>query len=250
MFVPLAMLDRAARLVDNLTDVTDPDDFVRIALPALAELIRCDVLTYNEVGTAPSDVFYEDWPHRALDVGTRSTFGAFAHEHPSVNHYRRAADGRPVLISDFMTRKQFHRLGLYNEFFRTIPVEHQLSVTLAVSGPMVVGIAFNRATTEFDETDRAVLAVLRLPLLRALQRARTRAAVLPALQGEKTLTTTEHAVLDLVADGLTNQAIAHRLDVSPRTVAKHLEHIYRKVGVCNRAAAVFRARRSLDTVDR
>jgi hypothetical protein len=35
-------------------------------------------------------------------------------------------------------------------------------------------------------------------------------------------------------------AIAHALDISPRTAAKHLEHIYRKLGVTSRAAAVAR----------
>jgi hypothetical protein len=41
--------------------------------------------------------------------------------------------------------------------------------------------------------------------------------------------------------GRTNRAIAHALEVSPRTVAKHLEHIYRKLGVSSRAAAGYRA---------
>lgn len=44
-------------------------------------------------------------------------------------------------------------------------------------------------------------------------------------------------MLELVALRRTNPAIAHALDVSPRTIAKHLEHIYRKLNVTNRAAA-------------
>ena len=54
------------------------------------------------------------------------------------------------------------------------------------------------------------------------------------------LTDCEIQILRLVADGRTNTAIAHVLEVSPRTVAKHLEHTYRKLGVNNRAAAVSR----------
>ena len=52
------------------------------------------------------------------------------------------------------------------------------------------------------------------------------------------LTARESEVLDQVALGLTNQAIGHALGCSPRTVAKHLEHAYRKLGVACRVSAV------------
>jgi len=53
------------------------------------------------------------------------------------------------------------------------------------------------------------------------------------------LTAREREILRQVAAGRTNLAIAHELQISPRTVAKHLEQAYRKLGVTNRAAAVF-----------
>jgi len=40
----------------------------------------------------------------------------------------------------------------------------------------------------------------------------------------------------------TARAIAHELQVSPRTVHTHLAHIYRKLGVCDRMRAVLVAR--------
>jgi HD-GYP domain-containing protein (c-di-GMP phosphodiesterase class II) len=55
------------------------------------------------------------------------------------------------------------------------------------------------------------------------------------------LTSREHEVLDLVADGLTNPAIGHRLGVSAKTVNAHLEHVYAKLGVSTRASAVVAA---------
>jgi DNA-binding NarL/FixJ family response regulator len=61
-----------------------------------------------------------------------------------------------------------------------------------------------------------------------------------AVQSAGELSLRERAVLELVAAGRTNVAIAHELGISPRTVAKHLEHLYRKLGVANRAAAVAR----------
>jgi DNA-binding NarL/FixJ family response regulator len=41
--------------------------------------------------------------------------------------------------------------------------------------------------------------------------------------------------------GRTNTAIARMLEISPRTVAHHLDNIYRKLDVSGRAAAVYRA---------
>jgi DNA-binding CsgD family transcriptional regulator len=45
-------------------------------------------------------------------------------------------------------------------------------------------------------------------------------------------------VLECVARGKTNRDVADILGMSPRTVNKHLEHIYEKLGVETRTAAV------------
>jgi DNA-binding NarL/FixJ family response regulator len=52
------------------------------------------------------------------------------------------------------------------------------------------------------------------------------------------LTPREREVLSLLGEGMKAVAIAHRLGVSPRTVEKHLENVYAKVGVRDRLSAV------------
>jgi DNA-binding NarL/FixJ family response regulator len=52
------------------------------------------------------------------------------------------------------------------------------------------------------------------------------------------LTARELAVLELVAAGATNRRVAEQLFVSEATVKSHLLHIYGKLGVNDRAAAV------------
>jgi DNA-binding NarL/FixJ family response regulator len=65
----------------------------------------------------------------------------------------------------------------------------------------------------------------------------------------ESLTTRELEVLDLLAQGLPNKAIATRLDISDQTVKFHVASICGKLGAANRTDAVRRAvRRGLTTL--
>ncbi|MEO7336925.1 MAG: response regulator transcription factor [Caldimonas sp.] len=59
------------------------------------------------------------------------------------------------------------------------------------------------------------------------------------------LTKRETEVLSWVAKGKTNRDVAEILGMSPRTVNKHLEHVFEKLGVETRAAAAALASREL-----
>ncbi len=56
------------------------------------------------------------------------------------------------------------------------------------------------------------------------------------------LTVREREVLDLVAAGHRNHAIAELLFLSPKTVANHISSIFVKLAVADRSAAIVRAR--------
>ena len=56
------------------------------------------------------------------------------------------------------------------------------------------------------------------------------------------LTAREREILDLIATGLRNHAIAARLHLSPKTVANHISSIFTKVRVTDRSALIVQAR--------
>ena len=58
------------------------------------------------------------------------------------------------------------------------------------------------------------------------------------------LTSREVSVLVLVAEGLTNYAIAHRLGISENTVKNHLRNVHQKLDVRCRTQAVTVATRA------
>ena len=61
------------------------------------------------------------------------------------------------------------------------------------------------------------------------------------------LTPREADVLLWIARGKSNLEIGASLAISPRTVKKHLEHVYRKLGVKSRLAAAVRAGQAYTT---
>jgi DNA-binding NarL/FixJ family response regulator len=56
------------------------------------------------------------------------------------------------------------------------------------------------------------------------------------------LTPREHEILDLIAAGLRNAAIAERMAIAPKTVANNVSAILTKLQVADRAQAIVRAR--------
>lgn len=251
MYVALTGLRHAVQLVDGLTELDDPEGFAALALPGLAKLVGCDSLSFTVLGAEAGQVSVTRYPDGISSPGSVAAFAAYVHEHPLANHYRETGDARPIMISDFLSRQDFHRLSLYGEYFRWIPVEYQIAFGLPGTGPEIIGIALNRAERDFTEDERDLLSVIRVPLMTALERARQRQRAreglatatsgLAGLTDLTDLTDREIRVLRLAALGRTNSAIAHALDISPRTVAKHLEHIYRKLDVTSRTSAVFEA---------
>ena len=63
----------------------------------------------------------------------------------------------------------------------------------------------------------------------------------PGPQSRESLTARETEVLELLADGLSNKAIADRLAISDQTVKFHVASVIAKLGAANRTGAVRRA---------
>jgi DNA-binding CsgD family transcriptional regulator len=327
----------------------DLDTFREHVVRAISKVVPAEVITYTEIGNRGQPTTRSLHPARPIASDLMLAFERHRHEHPLIKHFSGNPHARAAKISDFLTQRAFHRLGLYDEFFRQVGVEHQMVIGLPAPSPRVVGVALNRSGLDFSERDRLLLSALRPHIVQAFgnaesfsqikremtlvlqgleeigrgivllgpdggirsatrlarqwltayfghravrakhlpealqrwvrfqgttvsssddvfsvreplvvegQESRLVVRLIPASGGGLLLLEQRHAaqspasfeslglsrreaeVLAWVAQGKTDAAIGTILSLSPRTVAKHLEHIYQRLGVENRSAAV------------
>jgi DNA-binding CsgD family transcriptional regulator len=242
-------------------------------LAAVSRVISCDVTTFNEVdlaANAATTLATDD----CLMPGAPGWAGMLRHiaDHPTIAHYATTGDGSPHTISDFMSQRQFRSTGIYAEAYRPAGLDCQMTYAVPGLPQRIVGGSVNRTRRDFTSRERACLEVLRAHIAQAywnaerfeqMQRPRDghangrgdgRAwAAVPAASDwlaipesprparVAELTRREAEVLHWASCGKTNEEIAIIIGAAAGTVKKHLEHVYDKLGVSNRTAAVMRA---------
>jgi DNA-binding NarL/FixJ family response regulator len=113
-----------------------------------------------------------------------------------------------------------------------------------------VGLTTDRADRPAFSTDSAAAELRRLVAIGVLDKRATSAVLEAAGHGDNRgltsstpkhvggLTPREVEVLRLAARGLTTSEIAVQLVISPKTADHHIQHVYGKIGVSSRAAAM------------
>ncbi|MFG1947476.1 response regulator transcription factor [Nonomuraea sp. NPDC048826] len=171
-------------------------------------------------------------------------------DHPLALYYAAHADRRPLAITDVTTTGRWRRTAAHAVLRAELGVDEQLALPMGGARAFLVG----RAPGERIGGRDLAYACRVQPLLLAADRhlrqlRRWRDAFGPSPGGRDDpaerarrlgVTGRELAVLTLLADGLTATAMGHRLGISPRTVAKHQQNLYRKLDVADRVTAVLR----------
>ena len=150
--------------------------------------------------------------------------------------------GRPLMISDFVSDREFRTGGLYAEVCRPLGVRAVMKVFLPTGGTTGASFVFDTTRSRFTDGDRLTIQRV-VPALVQLRRNAHARRTYPALREStaaarmrlQRLSPRQRVVLARAASGETNAAIGAALFVGPGTVRKHLEHIYDKLEVHNRA---------------
>jgi len=118
----LTDLHAATRFLRDLYELDGLASFQKRLLARLPTVVPCDMVLYceNNLRTKESHGF-SNLPG-AFDEEDARIYGRHVHESPLLRAYRRGL-GSAVKYSDFLTRREFHHTGLYNEFFRKRGIE-------------------------------------------------------------------------------------------------------------------------------
>lgn len=241
---PASMMRAALATVEAADAAATLAELPVLLLPALMRLAGAECAIWTELDATPGPGGAPMlpgrvvcWPEPLLTPDLALAVEQHAGDFPLIRHTRPGGDGRPIRRSDLQSLRSFRASGMYVDVARVVGVDQMLAMAVTAGG-LHACISLNRAGRDFTAADVGILTQLRPLLTRrvALLSTISAAAAHPQLTGR------QREVLHLVAEGLTDTAIAHRLDCSPRTVDKHLEHVYRKLGVSCRAAAIASAR--------
>lgn len=224
---------RICAVIDLLIDAVDEETLLPALFPVLLRAVPGDSLTWST--RTPTGRHPVTLPQALFSPQALAAFFRYAPADPLFVHTN-GGSGVPLRRSDLQSRTEYHRLGTYGEALGPAGAEYQLAMAFPAgwtsAGRRTVALIVNRSGSDFPDADLASATLLRARLTHALERLAP-----PPRAPAADLTAREAAVLDLLADGLTDQQIGRRLAVSTRTVDKHLEHAYAKLRVHSRVAA-------------
>ena len=130
-----------------------------------------------------------------------------------------------------------------NQWLTQLGMECQLRIPYRLDGTTFRTYSVARGGKEYSDNDLTLAWHIQQSLITVDQQICVLARLsaghdVAATAADFQLTGRELAVLQLLAEGRTTRASARRLGCAPRTVEKHLERCFRKLGVCDRINAV------------
>lgn len=168
-------------------------------------------------------------------------------KNPLIAHYSGRPDSVPRTAEEVTGRTRWRDSAARSVARRYFGSENVLAIPCARNDGVLRSLVVYRSVP--FRTGHREFALRAQPLLsavdahdRVVSRLRNRhGQAVVHRSREADLTARELTVLALLAEGLPAKTIARRLGVSPRTVHKHTQNLYKKLGTRSRVEALLRA---------
>ena len=160
--------------VEALNSEHDPDTLPRRTIDSVKFCIATDVVSFEGFG---SDEAYNGplWFEPAENVTDQmlAAMAEFVPDHPIFNAGSLIDLKGSVRVSDFVTLPEFRRTHIYNEFFRPLGTNRQLSAVLYIHNDLIISCSLCRVTRDYSRRDCSVLDLLVPHLVSAFRGARS-----------------------------------------------------------------------------
>ncbi len=222
--------ERDLRLLRRLIDPQRPcrpgNDVAESLLADVAELIGAD------------DVSLQVMDHPRHYVRVQSTYDD-GDDGPDLDtlfwqgFWDSLACSYPQRTGDIRVHRASDFPGPRSEYSAVLGLQHEMTVPLPLPDPMDHRLLlFRLAGPDFSERDVLLMTLLR-PHIAELHTRQLRRQ-----RGAKELTARQWEILRLVASGCTNRQVGRALGLTERTIGKHLENIYLRLGAQSRTEAI------------
>jgi DNA-binding CsgD family transcriptional regulator len=200
------------------------------------------LVSFNELNLTAGTATVSLRPYREHHRAAVADLKEILAEHPMFQWYSTHPDWSAVRLSDLVEDQDaFRATRLFREVLE--PVGGQHAICISVTPPSDAEWMYfmvNRAEHDFTDAELHFTQALQgaLVALEANLSEQDRVA-------DRTpphITQRELTVLRCLAAGHTAARISHELAISPGTVRKHLENLYRKLGTTDRLGAVIQGR--------
>lgn len=233
-------LKKALDFMLDVSALREPDAVARCVVEGLPRLVASEVTTLSICDLAAGTRRVVASPEDAISAEDRACFDRLIEDHPLVRFHSSHPEGGACRISDCISSAAFRRQAIFGEYYRRIGIDQVIAVPVVASRGLVMSYVLNRKGLDFSDRERDLLDALRPSLSNLYRFAALAAEAHPFADATALLTAREREVLGWVRKGKTDLQIAVIIGASVRTVQKHLENAYVKLGVENRTAAAMR----------
>lgn len=233
--------DCLERFKSELLNTLGTGDLLEAGVRLMVKALEGDFGAYSVHSSEDPIVAFVSHPRiekdQAIDMLER--INRHIGDHPVLRHWiEKDVTLRSNMISDFIDRETYRSTKLYQEAYQELGVEFQIAIRFAddFGNPHI--FMYTRRESDFSERDRAVLDALYPAFMKAIKCNQLVGERLNQLHSAVRFTARENDCLFWLSEGKSNPEIAAILGISARTVDKHCERLYRKLGFSDRASVL------------